>query len=377
MCATIINYGNHAMKKIIVLAALSVAAVCTLSTGCSGCNKENKNILPLSSNWYSDTSYKHIQPTLSSDKYPSERLVYSVKQSFLDRGANTTYKVEYAEGEYVTEFFATEFDKSLVHASFTDYPDKDFNVYCYKTEFHCPEVKYTFGSETKTFTDDVTTVCYFASVGDNLRPFYSETDVKSPSPAAYGAPSLDKCYVEFDRTYKTYYNFAGTAAISAMTARDGGESFEKPVAIGDTLNSVFDVNSLAVVTRALSASSLPQTMNLVTAANGMQEFRVNAYAGTAYTFSDEERSAAAELLTAKGMYTPKEDSSLATVSMTVTSTLSLSGVEPVYWFAKVENATNNKSRATLLKYVEPLTYGLGYLTYNLKEISSVFWNDVK
>lgn len=366
------------MKKLSSIATLAIAAVCTVTAGCASCSAPIKNSFPLASTWYTDTTFKGIQPTVvqNSDKteYVAEKLGYTVKYSSAGNGANSTYSVTYADGEYTTEFYATEFDKSRAHESFKDYPDGKLLAYCYKTSFSCPEVKFSFGGESKTFTDSITTECYFLPVSDGLRPLYSKTEINSPSPSTYAAVTLENCYTFFDRTYETFYNFAGTEAVNKLVARDGGESYEKTVPVVDATNFIFDSNSLGIVARATSASALPQKFTLMTAANGLKEFTVNAYTGSAHTLSDEEKTAAATLLQSKNLYTPQEGKPLETIALSVTSTLSLSGGEPIYWFTKVSNPVNNSPRATLIKYVEPLTYGLGTLTYTLAKIDSTFWN---
>lgn len=377
------------MKKTVILALAAATAACTLATGCSGCNAANKNAVPLVSTWYTDVSFKNIQTTFNKDKnYPAETLEYTVTQTQPASGGNATYKVEYSESKYTTSFYATTFPRDLVLEKYAEtFPKdgtaggiKDFVVYCFETSFHSDKVTYTYKNESKDFTDDVATICYFASVNDNLRPLYSKTVLKSPSPAAYAAVSLSSCYTYFDRAYETFYNFSGTEATKKLTLGDGdeggGENGEKTVYCSDkqTLNYVFDANSVAVVARSLSNGSLPQTLSLVTAANGLQEFAFKSYTGASYTISDEELNDAGALMAAKNLYVATEDSKFETVAVSVSSTLALAGVEPVYWFAKVGNSSDNRGRATMIKYVEPLTYGLGTLTYTLKEIASTPWN---
>ena len=107
------------MKRVIKMAAavIMAGAAATLAgcagcSGCAGCNNDTKNTTLTNSNWYTGTSYKGIQPSFifdeSKPEYSKEIIVYDV---YHDRDSrNSTYSVEYRNGTFTTEFYATEYD---------------------------------------------------------------------------------------------------------------------------------------------------------------------------------------------------------------------------------------------------------------------------
>ena len=104
------------MKKFfkISAAAAAVGMAVTLAGcgGCSGCSGNTANSTVTNSNWYTGTSYKGIQPSFIAEgefENYKERISYSVN---FDGSAakNNSYSVEYKDGKYSTEFYATRYD---------------------------------------------------------------------------------------------------------------------------------------------------------------------------------------------------------------------------------------------------------------------------
>lgn len=368
------------MRKALGILAVTLAAGCVFAAGCSGCNRNNKNVAPLASNWYTYTGYGNIQPTFiqgETELEYKEKITYDV--NFVKPSAgNTTYSVEYKGGTYTTEFYAKKFDtEKLVHADHKEgYKGKNIIAYYYTTEFSA-KVTYTYGSGSKDFDANIFTECYFLSVDDDLRPLYSKEVVKSPSPAVFLANSLESCYTLYDESYESFYTYDGNSVITEIKNNlDEKNNRNEKHSVGGTSNSLFDVTSLDVVLRALIGSSFNQTIELYTPLNAIGSFILSSPDTPVGT--DEEKAAIASKLQEKGLYKPVivdgKEEGLKTTAVTVTSNAELVGVSQTYWFAAVTNKRNNVGRATLLKISLPIVFNLGTLEYSIREISSTLWD---
>lgn len=363
------------MKKGFGVAALALAAGCAIIfAGCNGCGNNGKaNEAAFSSNWYADTNFRYIQPTfIGEDK--AEVVKYSVTYD-KSTADNSTYSVDYGEGTYTTTFYATTFKKDLIDEAYkSSYPEKDITVYCYKTELDVHSVTFTVGGQTsEPFDNSITTVSYFMDVNNHLQPLYSEQVVNAVSPAEYQVSSLEEAYITVNQTVKTSYNYGGTAAKTVITGYDAKE-FETS-GLGDTDNSLIDVNGLNIAVRAMQLStSLNQVISIYSPSGKMQDY---TFAGSSAALGEEERKTYEEILAGENvnLYVKGEDKSLNTVcvSCTLNSDKDMNGVSQKYWFAAIDNARNNTGRATLVKMSVPLTFKLGTLNYSLKEITSTLY----
>ena len=373
------------MRKAFGIIAVTLATGCVFAAGCSSCNNNNKNVAPLASNWYTNTSYRNIQPTFieGNDLFKTKEVItYDVNFVKPSLG-NATYSVEYTNGSYTTEFYATTFNTSenstLIHADHkSGYTGKNIIAYYYKTTFKA-DITYTCGNDDpKTFENSsVVTECYFLSVENQLRPLYSKQVVNSPSPAALQATSIDACYTLFDAVYENFYTYNGKSVITKIEDNvNSKNSGETKRGVGGTSHSLFDVTTLDIALRALIGSSFNQTIQLYSPLNAIKTFTLSS-PSTAIG-NDEQKAAIASKLQDKGLYVPvfkdEKEVGLQTKAVTVTSNTQLSGVSQTYWFAKVENKRNNIGRATLLKISLPIVFNLGTLEYNIKEVSSTLWN---
>ena len=368
------------MKKRFGVAALTLAAGCAVifagCTGCNGCGNNGKaNEAAFSSNWYADTNFKYIQPTfLGEDK--AEVVKYSVKHDKESAG-NKSYSVDYGdEGEYTTTFYATKFDKNLIDADYREaYPD-DITVYRYETELDVPSVTFTVGDKTSDpYHNTLKTVSYFMDVNDHLRPLYSEQIVNMVSPKEYQVSSLEEAYFTVNRTVKTSYNYAGTAAKTAIVDElDSANNSVKTVdGLGDTDNSLIDVNGLNIAVRAMQLSEgLSQVISVYSPSGNMQHY---TFAGSSSALGEDERKTCEEILKGKQLYAGEEGKSLHTICVTASLNTDMKGVSQKYWFAAIDNAKNNKGRATMVKMSVPLTFSLGTLNYSLKEITNTLYNN--
>lgn len=372
------------MKKRFGVAALALAAGCAIAfAGCTGCNgcgaNEKSNEAAFSSNWYADTGYRYIQPTFTGvDK--AEVVKYKVVQD-KETAGNSTYSVEYSEGEYVTTFYATAFDKTLIAEDYkSSYPENDFTVYAYFTELSFPSVTFKVGDDTKIFNGDgdntVKTVCYFTDVNNHLRPLYSEQNIKVASPADYQVGKIENAYKEINQTVKTYYKYDGKEAKTVITGDNATEFTVQN--LGDTNYSLIDVNGLNIAVRAMQlGTNLNQVISVYSPTGRMQNY---GFAGTSSTLAEPERKSYEEILAGKdaadkdlNLFTPGEGKALSTVCVTATLNADMKGVSQKYWFAAIDNAKNNQARATMVKMSVPIPFSLGTLNYTLKEITSTLY----
>ncbi len=375
------------MKKLIKISAAAVAAgVSVMLAGCGGCSGNVKNNALTNSNWYTGTSYKGIQPSFIKDdpKYAdcSEKILYDVtfRKSLTP---NSSYEVEYTDGSFLTEFYATYYDWN---SSIEDYKaDKEELVYCYKTELNI-KVQFTIkasGDKSEVFSDKVVNECYFRAAGKNLQPVYSVQTVKSTTPANYQATSLDNAYFNVDCEYKNYYK-TDCSEVTTVTTETGKQPQTETVGLNKINNSVFDNSSLYIAARSMKLSeSLSQNISLYSPAAG----GVSAYAlkGGNVALGDEERKAVSKKLEDAKLYTPVtkdedgndvEDKGIESVSVSVSyAGGSLQGTTQTIWYAAIKDADNNQSRATMLKLSVPLSYNLGVLDFNINEIQSTLWNE--
>lgn len=379
------------MKKLLVVGAvLAAGSVFMLSacSGCAGCGGAASSALALRSNWFAQVTTKTIQPTFieGNEHFQKEEISYSVT---LDNSAsgNTSYSVAYDGGTYTTEFYATAFPRELIATEFYDsYPSNAITAYCYKTTLHIPTVTFTYTATGETITktnDRVTTVAYFLSAGNQLRPLYSSQEIVSSSPAAFQPASAEGMFKTVDCSYVNYYEFNGSSVKSVTTIGENhnaseSESGEKTVD-KDSSATIFDISSLNIAVRSLNMTpSLSQSITLYSAANGVQAFNIN---GNSAALSETERTTVTGKLREKNLYQDKTDlaegekNEVTTVAINVSlGTTTYVGTTQTMWFAAIENSENNVGRATMLKMNTPLPYSLGTLSYTLEEINSTFWN---
>ncbi len=365
----------------IATAVLAVGVAVTVAgcggcSGCSSCNSKTKNTTLTNSNWYRGTSYKGIQPSFivnsGHPEYTKEVINYAV--SFNGDGAsNSTYSVEYKDGSYKTEFYATTINRAnMGFPEGYNAPDnKDEIVYCYKTDFKISvNYKLKNGTESGFLGDSIVTECYFRAAGENLRPVYSKRVSDTHFPAEYQAGSIDDACKHSSVTYESFYTYDCSHATTK--AIENGEE-KTDVRRLKTNNSVFDNESLYIVARSMKNSSGSQTISLYVPADGGLVDRAIKASGAG--LGDEERASITTALEAKGLYNraPENDTGVATVAAEISRTDGM-GVTQTVWYAAITNADNNVSRSTMLKMSLPLSYGLGTLNFVLSGVESTLWN---
>ncbi|MDE7082151.1 MAG: hypothetical protein K2O89_00405 [Clostridia bacterium] len=358
------------MKKRFGVVALAAAAGCAvIFAGCTGCGSNGKaNEAAFSSNWYADTSFRYIQPKFVGAEN-AEVLKYGVKFDGSAAG-NTSYSVNYADGTYTTSFYATTFNKNIIDEDYRDaYPD-NLQVYCYATELEIPSVTFTVGEDSKTFDGNtVQTLSFFLDVSNHLQPLYSEQHISMVSPTDYQVSKLEDAYLSVKQDIKTSYKYDGTAAKTVIEGDDATEFTTND--LNKTDNSLVDVCGLNIAVRAMQlGSGMSQVISVYSPAGKMQNY---TFAGSSSALSEDERKAYETILEGKNLYVSGEDKTLNTVCVTATLNADMRGVSQKYWFAAIDNAKNNRGRATMVKMSVPLTFSLGTLNYTLEEIQSTLY----
>ncbi len=386
-----VNYNGKFMKKSLITVIAATALICAV--GASGCAGPTKSVVALNSNWFSNTTFKSIQPTFintaDNAQFSREEVNYDVKFVKSEVG-NITYSVEYAEGgTYNTIFYAQPFDIesefvcSEFKESYKDAAKKGITAYFYKTELNIPSVTFTCGTERETFENQTqVTECWFLSVENKLQPLYAKTIEKCATPAALQANDLKSAYRLVDCEYVNYYNFNGSAVKTVKTdnlAQTNKETVTVKENLSEAQSTLFDVAQIEIVARAqnLGDGSFSQGISLYTPASG-----VNGYilTGGPVLLTESDKTAFTDILKPHGLYEDLKDGEgnskgLQTTAVTLTYNSSMAGYSPSYIFTAVNNKRNNAGRATMVKAIIPIAFSHGNFEYNLKSIASTFWNE--
>lgn len=379
---------NKALK--LFTAAVAVGTVftfvgCDGCSSCSGCNGAAAPNTITRSNWYTGTSYGGIQPSFIEDNDPfsKEQLTYKVTFSAPQEGAgNLNYSVEYSEGTFKTEFYATKFDWTGKDKAIPDgYADKDVGselVYVYKTTFDISG-KFTMkvgDKGEKEFTDHVVTESWFRAAGKNLQPVYSKQTLESTSPANLQPMTITDACMEVNAVYENFYDYNCTKVLSKNTDVKTGKTETKEYSnLGKLSNVLFDNSSLYIVARSFlkTSSAVSQYVCLFNAVAGGAD--TYAVAGSDSPLTVSERKEYTDILSDNKLFNKKNDEDrVSTTAVSVSyAGGNLHGTAQTVWYAAVTDADNNVSRSTMLKLSVPISFSLGTLNYSLKEITSTLW----
>ncbi len=375
---------NNKLKLFTAVVAVGTAFTlvgCDGCSSCSGCNGGTVANTLTRSNWYTGTSYNGIQPSFIKGNTPfsPEQLTYKVTFSAPAEGAgNSSYAVEYGEGTFTTEFYATKYDwtGNNIPEGYADSSVKEEIVYIYKTRLDISG-KFTMktGNGEKAFDDSVETLCYFRAAGKNLQPVYSIQTIKSTSPASLKPATIKDAYKEISATYENFYDYKCTRVLSKIN--ENGEKSEKQFLNLDKFtNTLFDNSSLYIVARSFlkSSSAVSQAVCLFSAAAGGAD--TYAIAGVDAPLTDSERKSFATVLADKKLFNKEnEDSKIDATALSVSyAGGNLHGTPQTIWYASVTKPDDNVSRATMLKLSVRLSFSLGTLNYSLTEVNKTLWN---
>lgn len=328
----------------------------------------------------------------------SHKEVASYTVNFAE-GGNSTYKVEYYTADAATKYTTTFYmDKEDYDWGLDTLPEgvkivpeegsapKDA-VYVYEVEYTL-KGRYVFNatSETVEFTDTVKTVCKYRLAGENLKPVYSKQEIESTAPAILTAASKDGMCVKIDAIYETYYNRDCTKAVVKVDDKtEANVDSTKTVSLSGL---TFDNSQLPFALRSFSLSGY-KSFNVCSPQNGSTQ-GVTAVCATASALNSEDASDKAIIdvltnVTDGNGNTVKdyiffdgtssdEDTAAKQIrchNVAIFINADMKGSNNVYTYAAVENADINTTRAVLLKMTTPLSFGLGTLSYTIKDLSVV------
>ena len=375
------------MKKLakIIAAAVCAASVLSLSA-CSGCSGTTTYTTSTSPNWQIRVSAADELDGNAFWLTHAETAEYSLS---LRGGSNNSYSVEYSDdGTYTTKLYATVYDWSgqdvpedLRIENTTDY------IYVYETALYQPGA-FVFGGERLEFVNEIKTVSYFRSAGNNLLPVYSMQDIKCVSANALQPVSLADCYIRMDRLYTTYYSRDGVTAITSVEVRDedeesGFESTSYSASVG-TEYSLFDASSLGIALRSMGQSGT-NTFDVYIPINGAKAQYQAAWSGPVSV--DRNSGDYSSIVTA--MDAAEEDGYLllgtndegkidySFTPVTVSLVSNMTGPSTTYYYASISNTDMNVGRAVLMRVEEALTFSLGTVIYNLTSLECLEISDAE
>lgn len=357
------------LGKLLIAGALSATVLAS-----AGCATAPVNSISLYSNWYIRTGFEDIQPSIldSSASFSAETLSYSVK---LEKGASTNpnYSVEYdEESSYNTTFFATTFDWQGEDVLDKYKTDKTEQVYVFSSQ-QVISGKYVHrdGGEI-AFDDLVYTACYFRSVSFNLEPVYSIQQVYSTSPNATAPQTAEEMATRYEYRVETYYDYNLTEATVIYTDLQSQDQEPTETVVNDLDRldyTLFDNASILTAVRAMNTND--ENFAKVISVFTPVEKRVKNYGVQVNAISSlgENDAQIKNALTDAGYCSAETEIKYNEVYFALQE--NMQGTIKSAWYANVGNASENNCRSTLLKLRTPLSFNLGTLVYELKEIRSV------
>lgn len=378
------------MKKTLKLltAGLAVGVAATFAgcggcmgcSGCSSCGGSTASNTLTRSNWFTGTSYNGIQPSFieGRDKFSPEKITYDVTYD-KDRANNNNLELDYKDGTFTTEFYATEYDwkNSAIPEGYAPENAGKEVVYCYKTQLTI-SVKFTMKKgdlkSSDWCNDSIITEAYFRAAGNNLQPVYSKQVINSTSPENYQPTTLEQAMQEIKVTHENFYNYDCTKVLNKKT--ENGETTDKEYGGLNKLDkTLFDNSSLYIAVRSMKlSSSLSQPVALFSpVAGGINEY---AIVGSDASLTASEKQTCTDILAGKGLFKAADEKTQIDATAVEISFAGgdLHGTSQTVWYASVTDNDNNIGRATMLKLSVPISFSLGTLNYSIKSIESTLWN---
>lgn len=348
------------MKKFtrIIALALAVGGVATLSA----CGTV-KNATSTTPNWDIRIVSRNDLTDNSVWLTGAEVATYAVAFS---HSSNTSYQFEYDPGTYTTKFYAEEYD----WADNAFGGDKKELVYVYETQLSLSG-RVRLGTEVKEFDNSVTTVAKFRSADRNLTPVYSRQEIDNTAPKALAAENIGNAYITLKATYETHFDGECTRAKIVTTDENGTN--ERTVEVPAEY-SVFDCAQLGAAFRAFSFGG-SHSFGIFNPIDGATDGYVATFA-SAVTLDNESETQIASAVNAACesgyLLAGKNEDGNVNVSyqaMQLSKNAALNGQSYIYWYASIANSAMNTTRAVMLRYIEPISFGHGTLTYTLSSLT--------
>ena len=272
-----------------------------------------------------------------------ETLTYNVTFEANSGLSGMGYTVGYTDGVYTTHLQSAQ--------------ENGENVYTYTTALTI-KVTYTYGSESVTLDDCVTSATKF---NETLKPISSAKEIISNSPVnTNGAHNaVADCYASYHYAVSTTYN--GKESVSTVTNLETPES---PVEVRkETFNATggnyryLDNEQLLFALRGVSNSTTSgkfRFYNPFIDELQLVKFSFDEETGAKFDYLDNGTAVSKDIT-----YRP--------VKLTLDATNP--GETQTAWIAKCSNPESNANRNVLLYLETPRSYNLGKLVYKLYSVT--------
>ena len=266
-----------------------------------------------------------------------ETLVYDV--TFEGDATSYGYKLDYQNGKYTTELQSTTNEQGQ-------------DIYLYKTKLEI-DVVYTFGTETATLHDLVTTEVTFLPAGNGLRPLLSKKSCVSHTPFASTPTTLDTCYRVYTYDFETVY----TETSGTCTLTVGEQKKQNDFEINSSEYNYLDNEQLLLSLRAIPATVSSATFGAYSPfTDSVQKILVGfgAKEEKEFTYTKEGVSVTEKVSCRPVQYRLDGENTGATQSA---------------FIAVTDNPSLNHQRNRILYWETPLAYDMGVLKYSLASMT--------
>ncbi len=272
----------------------------------------------------------------------NETLVYDV---VFEKGGSYGYELAYENGVYTT--------------SLTSAVENGQDIYVYKTELTI-DVTYTFGEESTTLADHVTTEVRLLPADKGLKPLSSKKSVVSSSPMANRPISLQSCYEEYEYDVSTVYGEnEGTATLTQYKKAQDGTKSETTTTQSFSLDSgnfrYLDNEQLLLGLRAVQSDIASTTLYSYSPfVNRVQKIAVIFAQATEGEFEFSKNGG------------EKTKQTIAYRPVQIQLNEKDPGAWQNIWVASATSTQSNTHRNVILQFETQIYQGLGTLTYKLK-----------
>ncbi|MBR2614496.1 MAG: hypothetical protein IKC71_02730 [Clostridia bacterium] len=348
------------MKKLITIFALLICSL-LLFTGCTA-----PTPISYSANWFKDGKFIGSKQTYTY----TVKNIDGFKHSSYDYSKvdNDVVTVNYGVGEY-TVILETVYDLDENYKPFTSSYAGSFKGFYKLTTFFNIDVTFVYKSGSYSFTDTITSTCWFNEVDYYLQPIFHTK--------SYNTTSLDK-----------NYNIAHSAYTSTINYNNGNAEL---TILNDSLVEAYPNDSKYSIVKATDAFQEVSYKNLGVIDNEELLFAVRClplakdYAVSLNVFDTTHRKVkgvAVRVLAEEKVNTDlfkdnnfvvggepiiKEDGSIDTFVTSIVLNEKLAGSPKFCWYQKANKGLSD--RALLVKFVDKLPNGLGALEYTLTSVN--------
>ncbi len=337
------------MKKK-TITALALALCATTLAACGSVNQK----LSFNANWQQ-------QILNESQTAATEELTYEVKFD----------KASFLQKDYFTvEYCGKDNSTPGTYTTKLEYLPENGGTYRYSTELKL-DVKFTLADgQFRVLQDTITTEAIFKKADKDLQPISSTKNVVCHSPNNHSAIALDNTYTRYAYQFQIDYSYDGDKLSGGKLTQTDHEGTllnkqkypdgVKTQSFGIDLKkySYLDNEQILFAIRGLPSSTLSgeKKVNSYNASTGAIE--LNSITSSSSVKTDFQFSL-------DGGAT--ESREVEYIPVTMKSGNKNNQITQTLWYAKSGEANNNVYRNVLLKMSVSMHFGLGTLTYSLKD----------